>query len=281
MVTFASGATSGSGTVVQTMPHPAGGLLVLVDSTPFHPVDHTWPDQPGDTGLLDDHDVINTTIAASSPTGDLLVAGDIPAKRGDPDWSWHVAHQLADLSADVEVGRAVSLKVDDERRQALSAAHTACHLSALAMNAASAQLWRKDVRSDGLGHPDLDQLAMHSSAIDEAGSTDIYRLGKSLRKRGFDSAGFADQIQGVVALVQRQLEAWISSASPVVIADEGDRRVTARRHWTCALPEGLATIPCGGTHVASLEVFSSIQVDYQLDPEGTGLTVRTTPVVAP
>jgi alanyl-tRNA synthetase len=148
------------------------------------------------------------------------------------------------------------------------------------MNRATARLWRKEVRLDSLGSPDLDQLAMDSSVMDEGGSTDVYRFGKSLRKRGFDSAGFADQIQEIVADVHSQLEGWIASGASVVVADGGDARVTALRRWTCFLPEGLAEIPCGGTHVADLGVLGSVRVDYGLSPDGTGLTVRTTPSLA-
>jgi alanyl-tRNA synthetase len=74
------------------------------------------------------------------------------------------------------------------------------------------------VREDALGRPDLDQVAIQSSVMDERGSTDVYRLGKSLRKKGFDSVGLADQL-------------------------------------------------------------AEVQVDYDLDPEGTALTVRTTPTL--
>jgi alanyl-tRNA synthetase len=224
--------------------------------------------------------VINTVMAASGPDGDLLVAADIPVKRGEPGWTWYVAHSLAEGAAPPEVGAPVELTVDAERRTALSAAHTACHLAALAMNIAAAHMWRKEVRLDSLGHPDLDQLAMDTSAMDEEGSTDVYRFGKSLRKRGFDPAGFVDQSQEIVANVRSQLAAWIASGAAVVVADGGDLRVTAPRRWTCALPEGLADIACGGTHVADLGVLSAVQVAYDLAPDGTGLTVRTTPTLA-
>ncbi len=280
LVIFASGATTGSGQVVRTLPHSASGPLVVVDSTPFHPIDHTWPDQPGDTGWIGQQAVINTVMAASAPGGDLMVAADIPVKRDEPGWTWHVAHLLAPDAELPEVGTKVDLTVDAERRRRLSAAHTACHLAALAMNRATGHLWRKEVRLDSLGSPDLDQLAMESSVMDEQGSTDIYRFGKSLRKRGFDSAGFAEQVEQVVAGVHAQLETWIASGAVVVVADGGDQRVTAPRRWTCALPQGMAEMPCGGTHVATLGAFSAVRVAYEQAPDRTGLTVRTTPTLA-
>ena len=178
----------------------------------------------------------------------------------------------------------MDLEVDAGRRRELSAAHTACHLAALAMNEATAHLWRKEARLDSLGRPDLDQLAMESSVMDAEGSTDVYRFGKSLRKRGFDPAGFADQVDEVVARVQSTLQEWIASAAVVVVADDGDRRVTAPRRWTCALPEGQAEMPCGGTHVPDL---SALGLGRGRLPAGSGrrraasgLTVRTTPTLA-
>lgn len=280
LVTFASGATSGRGHVVHAADLEAYGPLVVVDESPFHPVDHTWPDQPGDTGRCDDQPVVDTVMAASGPDGALLVGSAIPVKRGEPGWTWHVAHRLSETAALPEVGTVVQLEVDPDRRRALSAAHTACHLAALAMNAASTHLWRKEVRLDSLGVPDLDQLAMESSVMDIEGSTDVYRFGKSLRKRGFDPAGFSDQLDEVVARVSGRLQEWINSGAVVVVADDGDRRVTAPRRWTCALPGGLAEMPCGGTHLPDLAALAAVDVDYRLTQDGTGLTVRSTPTLA-
>jgi alanyl-tRNA synthetase len=284
LVTFASGATSGRGCVVHAVGLGASGPLVVVDETPFHPVDHSWPDQPGDTGHIDDQPVVDTVMAAIGPDGVLLVGANIPVRRGEPGWTWHVAHRLAEPAALPEVGTEVSLVVDPGRRRALSAAHTACHLAALAMNEASAHLWRKEVRLDSLGRPDLDQLAMESSVMDTRGSTDAYRFGKSLRKRGFDPTGFSDQLDEIVARVRRTLQEWIASEAVVVVADGGDRRVTAPRRWTCALPDGLAEMPCGGTHLRDLSTLAAVDIDYQLARDGTGLpvglTVRSTPTLA-
>ncbi len=57
LVTFPTGATEGASAVRELVPLgvpelPAGGLGLIVDTTPFHPVDHTWPDQPGDSGTV-------------------------------------------------------------------------------------------------------------------------------------------------------------------------------------------------------------------------------------
>ena len=279
VVTFADGTTRGTGQVV-TVADGADGPFVVVDATPFHPVDHTWPDQPGDTGLLSGVPVVDTRMAALGPEGALRVGSDIPVRRGEPGWTWLVAHVLEGPAP--SRGDVVTLVVDEGRRADLSTAHTACHLAALAMNHASAGFWRagKDVRRDSLGAPDLDQIAMVSSVMDREGSTDTYRFGKSLRKKGFDAAAFTAVLPDVVEGVQAQLVRWMASAAEVRVEDDGDRRVTGRRRWTCALPEGTGEMPCGGTHLARLDALAAIDLHYAVLGDGSGLTVRTTPTRA-
>ena len=51
IVTFPDGSLRGDA-VVTRVADDADGTVVVVDATPFHPVDHTWPDQPGDTGAI-------------------------------------------------------------------------------------------------------------------------------------------------------------------------------------------------------------------------------------
>src|ERR1051325_2123728 len=50
-VTFPSGAVTGTSRLVAAVPLPAGTGLVVAE-TPFHPLDHTWPDQPADHGTV-------------------------------------------------------------------------------------------------------------------------------------------------------------------------------------------------------------------------------------
>ena len=51
IVTFPDGTLRGDA-VVTRVADGADGTVIVVDATPFHPVDHTWPDQPGDTGAI-------------------------------------------------------------------------------------------------------------------------------------------------------------------------------------------------------------------------------------
>ncbi|MDH6120110.1 alanyl-tRNA synthetase [Kitasatospora sp. GAS204A] len=297
-VSFPGGAVTGESTVLAVHPLGDGRWGVVTAGTPFHPLDHTWPDQPADTGTLTvpgaagaeavELAVVDCLTGAVDPaSGELLVGADIPVRRGDEAWSWLVLHVLPELAQGVSpeslVARPVTLSVDAERRTALSAAHTGCHLLALALNAALAARWRKDPgRADAFGNPDFDSLAMASSVMDTEASTDVYRLGKSLRKKGFTAEAvdelpaLADALPVITADVNQRLAAWVAADAPVRIEVPGPE-LTARRRWHCELPAGSATIACGGTHLHRLGQLSSLETELILSADGTELTAVTRP----
>lgn len=266
LVTFPRGLTSGRATIVETVPVGARHGLV-VSETPFHPLDHTWPDQPADRGTIGGLSVVECLTGARQGTGAILLGDDIPARRGAEDWQWLVVHVT---ETPLPVGAEVDLEVDPAYRAALSAGHTACHLAALALNAALAGRWRKEARADSLGNPDFDQAAITSSRIGPYTSLDVYRLGKSLRRKGFS----ADDLDpGEIAReVNERLAAWVAADAPVRVEVPGPG-LTARRTWHCALPEGEASIPCGGTHVTGTAELAGVEVALTL--EDATLTMHT------
>jgi alanyl-tRNA synthetase len=276
-VTFPSGAVTGTSRVVAAVALEDGTGLVTAQ-TPFHPLDHTWPDQPADSGTLTVaghtagvRDCV--TGAVEHGGGELHLGADIPARRGDQGWHWLVVHVTEPLEA--PVGAPVELAVDAERRAALSAGHSACHLAALALNAALAARWRKEVRLDALGHPDFDQTAIAESRITAYGSRDVYRIGKSLRKKGFTTDALAADLPSVTDAVNGLLAAWIAADTRIWVQAPGPE-LTARRTWHAALPEGEASIPCGGTHVPGTARLGAAGVALELSDDGTGLTMHTT-----
>ena len=130
---------------------------------------------------------------------------------------------------------------------------------------------------DALGNPDFEGRANQSSRIQEDGAVDEYRLGKSLRRAGFDTEGFAATVAEREARINAQLAAWVASAASSRIETEGPT-IVDRRRWHCDLPEGEAVILCGGTHVASLAEFASITVSLDLsDPQLLVMTTSATP----
>ncbi|KJL18405.1 hypothetical protein RN51_03238 [Microbacterium oxydans] len=281
IVTFPTGTVTGDGVIVRVEQTPEG-TIVVVDETPFHPVDHTWPDQPGDAGSIavgdDTARVIEAVMAAISDEGEFAVGSAIPVKRGAEGWTWLVGHRIegAAPASFTEGARAV-LTVDASRRAGLSRGHTACHVASLALDLALADLWRKEPGEDALGNPDFEGRANQSSRIHEDGAIDEYRLGKSLRRAGFDTETFAATLSEREGRINKQLEVWVASGAVSSIETEGPT-IVDRRRWHCDLPEGEAVILCGGTHVESLSEFASITVSLDLnDPQ---LLVMTT-VAAP
>jgi len=269
IVLFPSGALAARARVV-AVEQVDRGWAVMTDVSPFHPLDHTWPDQPADAGTLAGMPVVECLTGAAGPDGRLRIGADIPVRRGEAGYDWVVVHLLERGAPPVAVGDEVELSVDPGLRASLSAAHTACHLAALALNRAAADLWRKDApRSDSLGAPDLDGLTIAQSRILPLHSIDTYRLGRSIRKKGLDTAALIDALPGLQATVTQTLRSWIASGSPVRIDDGGDRGVAARRTWRCDLPEGAATYPCGGTHVRNLaELPATARVEYRPTDDG-------------
>ncbi|MFC9972043.1 metal-dependent hydrolase [Spirillospora sp. NPDC127200] len=272
-VTFPAGDTAGRSRVLAAVPLD-GGYGVVVARTPFHPLDHTWPDQPGDIGVLRADGIEMRVVdcltgAVPRGGGELLLGEEVPARRGDADWAWLVVHEVERM---VPEGYEAVLMVDEERRSALSAGHTACHLMALALNAALAERWRKEVRTDGLGRPDFDQLAVVSSRIVPGGSRDVYRIGKSLRKKGFVADGLEEELPEIAKAVNETLAGWVAADGLVQVLAPSPE-LTARRTWRCELPEGVGEIPCGGTHVRRTGRLGSVAA--RVEWEEDGLVVET------
>lgn len=286
VVLFPQGVESCTARVVHAQPaegtKPAEGtnLFVVTDRTPFHPVDHTWPDQPGDEGTLSAGGrslrVVDALTAASGPDGVLRVGAEIPVRRNEPGWSFlvvHVVEAAEDMPASELAGAEVTLVVDSARRRALSMAHTGCHLMSLALNGRLRDLWRKLPRTDCLGNPDFDQVAIVESRIMPMESVDRYRLGKSLRRAGFDVAALADTLESVREDVEERLRRWIEARGRITIETEAPE-LASRRWWTCELPDGSARIPCGGTHLENLGELASLAVRFETGEQE--LVVHTT-----
>jgi alanyl-tRNA synthetase len=185
-----------------------------------------------------------------------------------------VVHVLEVGQLDLVEGDEVVLTVDADHRVALSAGHTGCHLAALALNTALAGRWRRQPGSDSLGHPDFDQSAITTSRIEPFGSVDEYRLGRSLRRSGFDPAGLAEDLPALTEAVNTTLAGWVAAGGDVRVETSGPG-LTDRREWRCELPDGTARIPCGGTHVGNLADLVRAQVALALDESGQQLTMRT------
>ncbi|MGR2753710.1 metal-dependent hydrolase [Agromyces arachidis] len=276
VVTFPVGDLTATATVLHVAPH-GDRLAVVTDCTSIHPVDHAWPDQPADPGVLrvDGREFVIRDAVVAATDGDDLHIGDLPVRTGTDGWAFLVAH-LVDADAEVAEGDEVELEADGAARYALSLGHTACHAASLALNRALAERWTKSAREDALGAPDFDGIAIATSRIGPGGSTDRYRLNKSLRRAGFDATGLPDALDELAASVDATLAEWVGADAKVRIERVGDR-LTDRRTWVCELPGASARIPCGGTHADSLGELGGVHVAFAMEDDGgTPVLVMTT-----
>jgi alanyl-tRNA synthetase len=263
LVSYPAGAVAGAGTVLHVELIAGGRSAVLLDATPCHPVDAGWPDQGPDRATITwdggsarvEHCVVAATDGLS-----LHLGADIPVRKGTEGWAFVVAHVVATAPPE---GTAVTVEVDDEYRRALSLGHSGCHVASLALNAALADRWSKDAAADDLGHPDFDGAANATSRILERGSVDTYRLGKSLRKKGFVVEGLAESLPAIEARVNETLAGWVAADAGIRIDREGEG-LTDRRYWVCSLPEGEVRLACGGTHPGSTGALGSLRATLAL-----------------
>lgn len=282
-VTYPTGGTKSTGTVLHVEQElrresaESDLFAVILDVTPCHPVDAGWPDQPADRATLEWNNggearIIDCVVAATDGKR-LFIGSDIPVRKGTEGWVFVVAHMVTVAPPE---GIVVTVNVDEKYRKAISVGHTACHIASLALNAALAGRWTKEIRTDALGSPNFDDQAKDTSFIDEQSSRDTYRLGKSLRKKGFVTEGLLDDLAGIEAAVNESLDGWIAQKATVTIERDGER-LTDRRFWVCELEEGTPTIPCGGTHAAHLGELKGMKASLFIkDADGTDLLVMET-----
>lgn len=276
LVSYPDGATESTGTAIHVEPLPDGRSAVLLDTTAFHPVDTAWPDQPADRGVLVSEGIefpILDGLTGGIHEGVLYVGADLPVRNGTEGWIFVVAHIIDGPRP--AVGSSVSVRVDADHRAALSAGHTACHLASLALDAALASAWTKPAPTDALGSPAFDALAIETSRIHPHGSVDVYRVGKSLRRKGFTAAAL-DELENVERLANAHLERWRSAGGAIRI-ERAAHELSARRTWVCELTDGRTDIPCGGTHLHDLAQLAAVTVKLQVtDLDGARELVMTT-----
>lgn len=253
---------------VQLIQQGQGITYLVVEQTPFHPLSHIWPDHPADRGTItingQEFALVNCLVGAVDlRCGVLYVGEDIPVKRDQPGWEFVVVHCLDIDVHQLVIGDKAFLSVDKSYQQALSRGHSAGHLAFLALNKVLTQqgYWRKDAdRKDSLGHYDFNSYAQETSFVTEERCIDNYRLGKTLRKRGLNSADVVQNLPEIEIYINQQLKLWLSLGNQVLMHCSGEY-LTDSRYWQCDLGEGeIAEIPCGGTHITTLKELQSITV---------------------
>ncbi|MCL9775978.1 alanyl-tRNA editing protein [Vibrio methylphosphonaticus] len=241
---------------------------VVVESTPFHPVSHIWPDHPADRGWITVDgkriDVGDCLVGAIElATSMLYVGAAIPVKRDTEGWVFVVVHRLTSRLA-LTQGQTVTLEVDADYQASLSRGHTAGHIASLALNSVLAdKYWRKVAdRVDGLGHYDFNSYAQERSEVFPDRCVDLYRLGKTLKKRGLNTADVLSDIVEIEVAVNTLLKQWLSQSSSIQMQLEGPY-LTSSRYWQWYKRDELVIMPCGGTHVTSTSSISETQIKLE------------------
>jgi alanyl-tRNA synthetase len=293
LITYPAGSTAERSTVVAAT-RTGSHLLFAVERTPCHPESPRWPDQPADRCA-----VMGPSGSAQTPVECLegwLCEGELglgePPSRSEASESPHaldpvnphapeeapsgllpaeepqaircVVHRGEELA--LQPGDEVTLSVDERFRESISRSHSHCHLVSLALNAALADAWRKEPPArDSLGNPDFDKLAILSSRIEEHGSVDIYRIGKHLRKSGFSAEALSEP-EALARAVTQIAGGWLQSTLESEVTP-GVCRLEEFRTWSCELPTGTASFPCGGTHAKRMGPHESPTMAISWDPQ--------------
>lgn len=207
-------------------------------------------------------DVVDCQVGAVElASGELYVGQAIPVKRDTEGWAFVVVHVLP-FTDTFDAGDIALLEVDKEYQLSLSRGHSAGHIAYLALNKVLAQnYWRKDAdRKDPHGNYDFNSYAQETSFVTPDKCLDTYRLGKTLRKRGLNSADMLSDLKSIEQQVNVLLGDWLKRDVAITVDCHGEH-LTDSRYWQCDLGEGeIAVIPCGGTHASHLSDFGSIHV---------------------
>lgn len=228
---------------VQLIEHNDDVSYLVTETTPFHPVSHIWPDHPADKGSIELDGTLFTVLdcqvgAVEQATNTLYVGIAIPVKRDTAGWTFVVVHVLPRVES-LEPGMMVALQVDKPYQLSLSRGHSAGHLAYLALNKVLADsYWRKDAdRKDPHGYYDFNSYAQETSFVTPDKCADTYRLGKTLRKRGLNSADMLSDLHDIEQKVNDQLSEWLQRNEAIIIECHGDN-LTDSRYWKCDLGEG-------------------------------------------
>lgn len=268
-ITFSQGETRGASKILDVAHSGNGKIVMILDKTPFHPVDGIWPDQPADIGIVKIFARIFAVqdcqvFAVHKETQEIKISKDVP-RKDKGSWHYVVGHIISPEEIEPEsfIGQEVEVEVEKSFRDKISLHHSASHLAAFAFNLATKGYWTKEApKKDSLGSPNIDQLAIDTSLIFADHCEDRYRFGQSIKKKGLKVEQLFAELDTIQNRVDELLKQWLATSADVAIHREGEA-LDDRRIWSTELPQGLAEMPCGGTHVNTLSAFQEIQYKLQ------------------
>ncbi|WP_391528293.1 hypothetical protein [Photorhabdus akhurstii] len=264
--------------IIGVMKYEDGTLLITQDS-PFYPKNYKWPDQLHDNGIISIGDkelAVTKVYTAGLIDSHLYIDQEITKQTTSPD-KIMPAHYLPDLHGISEtdlIGKTVTLSVNDETRYKVSAAHSMAHFMSLALNKATNHIWSKVYDTDDLGSYNLDKAAIYQSSITELKSVDIYRFGKSLKKKGFDKNILIENLDKINREVNNTLNNWLSQGAEITI-EYKSKEINDTRLWKSTIDSKVVTIPCGGTHINNINEVKDVNVEIKIGESADFIQVIT------
>ncbi|MDC9595674.1 hypothetical protein [Xenorhabdus anantnagensis] len=261
------------------------GYIIITDNSPFYPENYKWGDQKSDVGVIafSTH-ILNIvkTYTAAVIDGRIYIDQNIPNKLSSEDKlipalyleSLNGLEEKIILDEKIIIGKRVKLSVDAEVRHKISAAHSMAHFMSLALNKVANKYWNKNYDTDSLGNFNLDKASIFKSSISELQSVDIYRFGKSIKKKGFDKAAFLQDIDSVNEEMNLTLKNWLSVGSEIQV-EYISKNIEDLRLWKSTVENHPVVIPCGGTHIKNTEEIEDVKVEISPGESDEYIVIKT------
>ena len=302
-VTFPRGDVEGKSRIIAARQENEDYILVFIEETPFHPVDHLWPDQPEDRGYFEfERGVICPvshcyTAAYNPATQELLVDKaivDRGIKRKEQGWIWLVAHRLdvsahkRELNAETLLGRTADLKVDEPYREAICRGHSLCHLAAFALNEfmeehsqakqVEENIWRRAFKKkDSLGRRQFDGATNRSSEIRMDASVDEYEINvpRTDACGKFNVNVLVKLLATLGEGIQKKLNAWLHEDGIRAVITPEVCSLHEVREWVAEKvgQTGKFKMTCGGSHALCFQLPPETRVSTkitQIKPQDGG-----------
>lgn len=253
---------------------------LILEKTPFHPIDANWPDQPADKGEIwigeKQYHIENVVQYPIEKDTQQIIAANHNIRRNSPKHIFIVAHEISGLiNPENSANMQAIAKVDKEYRKSISRPHSANHILDLALNKILNTYWKKTAKLDGFSNADFGKKTNEYSRITPGRSVDKYNLSK-LEPEEFVKTEFEQNISTIERLTENTINDWITrnKENKIEITAEGDR-INSLRKWTTIIDNTKIEMFCGGTHPQKIGDIGQIRIVMNYDKENQILTIET------
>ena len=268
-VTYPGGALKAHSIIDDVVAHRLGDdcvLGVVARVTCMHPRDFRWPDQPADRGsLLINGQIVPVldTVKARVTKDGYQIDKDISLQRGkESSEAVLVVMHCINEKAEVSAGDNVEITVDKDFRFSMSSGHTASHLVTLGLNEILLEFWKKPPQIDENGFPAFTEMSLADSKILAFSCQDTFRIGKSLKKKGFDADLLWKSLPEMEIKLNEFIDNIVSDDSAKAFIEPSECPINDHRKWHLDANRHY-TKSCGGTHLTDFSQISNIRVELR------------------